>query len=157
MEKLLINQLDSTIEIPEVLHFACNDHSQLLDQLKVLQMVLRKEREKNQDNPLPISSLSSEIQSLSTATSDIKEDLKEKVERHKNAMIQKRQDKQIDAEAQALSKALINKECESSEGTKVSEIEKESLSFKFWKINIIIVKIFYMQRKEVRNHSQLLL
>lgn len=125
MEKLLVNQLDGTIEIPEVLHFACNDRSQLLDQLKVLQMVLRKERNKNGDNPLPISSLSSDVQSSSTATSDIKEDLKEKAEKHKKAMIQKRQDKlkQMDAEAQALSKALI-KECESSESTKVSETEK---------------------------------
>lgn len=131
MEKLLVNQLDGTIEIPEVLHFACNDRPQLLDQLKVLQMVLRKERNKNGDNLLPISSLS-EVQSSSTATSDIKEDLKEKAEKHKKAVIQKRQDKlkQMDAEAQALSKALI-KECESSKSTKVSEIEKESLSFKF--------------------------
>ncbi|CAL1685319.1 unnamed protein product [Lasius platythorax] len=130
LEKLLINQLDGTIEIPKVLHFACNDRSQLLDQLKVLQMVLRKEREKNQDNPLTISSLSSEIQSLSTATSDIKEDLKEKVERHKNAMLQKKQDKlkQMDAEAQALSKALINKDCESSEGTKAKKRSQESSS-----------------------------
>lgn len=131
MEKLLINQLEGTIEIPEVLHFACDDRSQLLDQLKVLQMVLRKERNKNKDNLLPISSLSSETQS--TTTSNIKEDLKEKAERHKKAMMQKRQDKlkQMDAEAQALSKALINEE-ESSKGTKVSEIEKEkSLSFKF--------------------------
>lgn len=121
MEKLLIDQLDGAIEIPEVLHFTCNDRSQLLDQLKVLQMVLRKERNKNEDNFLPTSSLSSEIQSLSTATSDIKEDLKEKAERHKKAMVQKRQDKikQMDAEAQALSKTLIKKGYESSESTKV--------------------------------------
>lgn len=126
MEKLLVNQLDGTIEIPEILHFVCNDRSQLLDQLKVLQMVLRKERDKNRDNLLPISSLSSEVQSSSTATSNIKEDLKEKAERHKKAMIQKRQDKlkQMDAEAQALSKALISTECENSDDTKVSEIEK---------------------------------
>ncbi|GAB1865856.1 Probable tyrosyl-DNA phosphodiesterase [Camponotus japonicus] len=127
LEKLLVNQLDGTIEIPEVLHFACNDRSQLLDQLKVLQMVLRKERNKNGDNPLPISSLSSDVQSSSTVTSDIKEDLKEKAEKHKKAMIQKRQDKlkQMDAEAQALSKALI-KECESSKSTKAKKRSQES-------------------------------
>lgn len=137
MEKLLVNQLDGTIEIPEVLHFTCNDRSQLLDQLKVLQMVLRKERNKNGDNLLPLNSLSSETKSSTTVTSDIKEDLKEKAERHKKAMIQKRQDKlkQMDAETQALSKTLI-KGCENPESTKVSEIEKESLNFKFRKINV---------------------
>ncbi|KAM0727614.1 putative tyrosyl-DNA phosphodiesterase [Formica fusca] len=128
LEKLLVNQLDGTIEIPEILHFVCNDRSQLLDQLKVLQMVLRKERDKNRDNLLPISSLSSEVQSSSIATSDIKEDLKEKAERHKKAMIQKRQDKlkQMDAEAQALSKALISTECENSENTKAKKRSRET-------------------------------
>ncbi|KYQ49416.1 putative tyrosyl-DNA phosphodiesterase, partial [Trachymyrmex zeteki] len=83
LEKLLVDQLDGTIEIPEVLHFACNDRSQLLDQLKVLQMVLRRERNKNKDNQL-------------------------------SGIVQRRQDKlkQMDAEAQALSRALIEEERE---------------------------------------------
>ncbi|KYN10021.1 putative tyrosyl-DNA phosphodiesterase, partial [Trachymyrmex cornetzi] len=84
LEKLLVDQLDGTIEIPEVLHFACNDRSQLLDQLKVLQIVLRRERNKNKDN------------------------------QHKKATVQRRQDKlkQMDVEAQALSRALIREERE---------------------------------------------
>ncbi|XP_018312035.1 probable tyrosyl-DNA phosphodiesterase [Mycetomoellerius zeteki] len=116
LEKLLVDQLDGTIEIPEVLHFACNDRSQLLDQLKVLQMVLRRERNKNKDNQLSgIGNLSSKAQSSSTTNvSSTKEDLKDKVERHKKATVQRRQDKlkQMDAEAQALSRALIEEERE---------------------------------------------
>jgi len=46
----LINQLDGIIEIPEVLHFTCDDRTQLMDQLKVLQMVLKKERDKSKTN-----------------------------------------------------------------------------------------------------------
>lgn len=136
-----MNQLDGTIEIPEILQFVCNDRSELLDQLKVLQMVLRKERDKNGDNVLP--SLSSEVQPSSTTTSNVKDNLKEKVEKHKQAMIQKRQDKlkQMDAETHALSKALISEECESSGGTKV---RNRKFLVKFWKINVINVKIFLL-------------
>lgn len=129
MEELLVDQLDGTIEIPEVLHFACNDRSQLLDQLKVLQMVLRKERDKNKNNEPVSGSSSSEAQSSSTVTSSTKEDLKEKVERHKQATVQRRQDKlkQMDAEAQALSRTLTSEEHESSVRIKVSEIESVTI------------------------------
>lgn len=118
-----MDQLDGTIEIPEVLQFVCNDRSQLLDQLKVLQMVLRKERDRNRDSCLSVTgSSSSETQSLSAATSSIKEDLKEKVERHKKATVQRRQDKlkQMDTEAEALSRALADKDHDSSERVKVN-------------------------------------
>ncbi|XP_011167132.1 probable tyrosyl-DNA phosphodiesterase isoform X1 [Solenopsis invicta] len=128
LEELLIDQLDGVIKIPEVLHFQCNDHSQLLDQLKVLQMVLRKERDKNRDNMSVTSSSSSKIESLSTAPSSIKEDLKEKIERHKKATALRRQDKlkQMDAEAQALSKALVNEECDSSGSVKAKKRNREA-------------------------------
>jgi len=128
VEELLVDQLDGAIEIPEVLHFACNDRSQLLDQLKVLQMVLRKERDRNRDSQLSVTSgSSSKTQSLSATTSSVKEDLKEKVERHKKVTVQRRQEKlkQMDVEAQTLSKALA-RECEKSESLKVGEIENEN-------------------------------
>lgn len=125
MENLLVNQLDGVIEIPEVLHFTCNDRSQLLDQLKVLQMVLRKERDKNKEVS---SGSSSTIQSSSSATSGVKNDLKEKVERHKKLMEQRKQDKlkQMDKEAQALARALDKEERmeQNSETIKVSTIGK---------------------------------
>lgn len=110
----MINQLDGIIEIPEVLHFACNDRTQLMDQLKVLQMVLRKEREKNKANLLPAtSSSSSTTKSQSTAASDA---LRQKVENHKQIIAQRREDKlkQMDAEAQALSRALNNEKSSES-------------------------------------------
>ncbi|XP_050446486.1 probable tyrosyl-DNA phosphodiesterase [Cataglyphis hispanica] len=129
LEKLLVHQLDDTIEIPEILHFVCDDRSQLLDQLKVLQMVLRKERDKI-SNIIPcMSNLSSEVQSSSTATADIKEDLKEKVERHKKAMIENRQEKlrQMDVAAHALVPitTLINTDCENSEDTRAKKRSRE--------------------------------
>lgn len=133
VEELLVDQLDGTIEIPEVLHFACNDRSQLLDQLKVLQMVLRKERDRNRDSQLSVTSdSSSKTQSLSAATSSVKEDLKEKVDRHKKATAQKRQEKlkQMDVEAQELSRALADGDCEKSESLKVGEIENKFVNFK---------------------------
>ncbi|XP_011503580.1 PREDICTED: probable tyrosyl-DNA phosphodiesterase [Ceratosolen solmsi marchali] len=42
LEKLIINQLDSPITIPNDINFKCTDKSLLLDQLTVLQMVLNK-------------------------------------------------------------------------------------------------------------------
>lgn len=123
-----MDQLDGTIEIPEVLHFACNDRSQLLDQLKVLQMVLRKERDKNKDSQLctidSSSCSSSKTQSSFTGLPSVEESLKEKVERHKKTTAQRRQDKlkQMDTEAQALSKVLANEERESLESVKVMKL-----------------------------------
>lgn len=124
MEELLVNQLDGTIEIPETLNFVCTDHSQLLDQLKVLQMVLRKERDKNGDSSLLLTgSQLSKTQSLCTSTSNTKDDLKEKVDRHKKMTEQRRQDKlkRMDEEVQALSRALDKEEGESS-NIKVNKI-----------------------------------
>lgn len=120
VEKLVADQLDGTIEIPEVLNFTCNDHSLLMDQLKVLQMVLRKERDKNKDNFTLATS--NQLPKAQISIND-KEDLRQKVDRHKKVMAQKRQDKlkQMDVEAQDLSRALSNEEYESSENTKVSK------------------------------------
>lgn len=154
MEKLLINQLEGLIEIPEVLHFACNDRTLLMDQLKVLQMVLRKERDKNKVNLSPATSSSpSETESLSTTVLDAKEDLKQKVEKHKKIMAQRREDKLklMDAEAQALSKTLSDEE---SSKSKVSKMKRESVEDKCNKFNKC--KFFYRQEREVKNHPVLL-
>lgn len=115
----MANRLDDVIEIPEVLNFICNDRSELMDQLKVLQMVLRKERDKNGENSSPVAS----IQFPKKQSVNKKDDLQEKVDKHKNAMAQKRQDKlkQMDAEAEVLSRALNKEEGENSESTKVSK------------------------------------
>nr|XP_012232122.1 PREDICTED: LOW QUALITY PROTEIN: probable tyrosyl-DNA phosphodiesterase [Linepithema humile] len=132
LEKLLINQLDGIIEIPEVLCFTCNDRTQLMDQLKVLQIVLRKERDQNKVNVLPAtSSLSSKTESLSITVLDMKEDLKQKVKTHKKVMTQRREDKlkQMDAEAQALSRASSDEEASESK-TRGKSLEPSSSSAK---------------------------
>ncbi|XP_028049621.1 probable tyrosyl-DNA phosphodiesterase isoform X2 [Monomorium pharaonis] len=130
VEELLIDQLDGAIEIPEVLHFTCDDRAQLLDQLKVLQMVLRKQRDnKSRSNQLSvISSSSSKTECTSTATSNTKDDLKEKIERHKKATALRRHDKlkQMDTEAQALSRALAGEECDSSKSVKTKKRNQEA-------------------------------
>ncbi|XP_032673346.1 probable tyrosyl-DNA phosphodiesterase isoform X2 [Odontomachus brunneus] len=137
LEKLVINQLDDVIEIPEILNFTCNDRSLLLDQLKVLQMVLRKERDKNRDDSKLATS--NELPKAQSLLND-KEDLQGKVDKHKKVMAQKRQDKlkQMDTEAQALSRALRN-EHESSENTKTrkrSHSSTGSVTKKMKEINI---------------------
>lgn len=120
-----MDQLDGTIEIPEVLHFACNDRSQLLDQLKVLQMVLRKERDKNKNSQLCTTDSSSCSTSKTQTSFTAEESLKEKVERHKKTTAQRRQHKlkQMDTEAQALSRALADEDRESSESIKVMKLK----------------------------------
>lgn len=125
MEKLLVNKLDTTIQIPEVLQFPCTDRSQLLDQLKVLQMVLRKERDKNRDNSLPVTNnefLKTKFELTDTLNN--KKTLREKVDTHKKTTTQVRQDKveQINMEMEVLYESLPNKKQESSKSITVSKI-----------------------------------
>lgn len=143
MEKLLANQLDGMIEVPEVLNFTCDDRSELLNQLKILQMVLRKERDKNKDNSISVTNV--ELSRTQSSLSN-KEDLQEKVNRHKKAMVQKRQDKlkQMDTEAQALSKALNDEGSDNSDNSKVS---KKILEFKIMEIGCNEYNIF-IDKKE---------
>ncbi|KAL2726846.1 putative tyrosyl-DNA phosphodiesterase isoform X1 [Vespula squamosa] len=53
LERLVIDQLDDTINVPDVLDFEC-DRSLLLDQLKVIQIVMRRERDKDKDSFLKL-------------------------------------------------------------------------------------------------------
>ncbi|KAI4502376.1 hypothetical protein M0802_002288 [Mischocyttarus mexicanus] len=46
LERLVIHQLDETIELPNNIDFEC-DRTQLLQQLKVMQVILRRERDRN--------------------------------------------------------------------------------------------------------------
>ncbi|XP_015125145.1 probable tyrosyl-DNA phosphodiesterase [Diachasma alloeum] len=45
LEDLVENQLEDPVQLPDSLAFECRDRSLLLDQLKIVQMILRKERE----------------------------------------------------------------------------------------------------------------
>ncbi|CAL7936924.1 unnamed protein product [Xylocopa violacea] len=52
LEKIVMNQLEGEIKIPEKLNFECTDRPRLINQLKVLQMVLRKEKNRNEGGSL---------------------------------------------------------------------------------------------------------
>ncbi|XP_066587696.1 probable tyrosyl-DNA phosphodiesterase [Prorops nasuta] len=86
LEKLILHQLTGPISIPDHLEFECNDRSELLDQLKVLQIVIRKEKEnngqsvKNKEIKKPTDITESQQQKLS-------DDLKAKVEKNKQEAI----------------------------------------------------------------------
>lgn len=104
MENLIEHQLEGSITLPKKLNFECTDQSQLLDQLKVLQMVMRKTKEKNGESG------TSQSNNSSSATKNVKKesksaeevgDLKAKIERHKQAVLEKRvtRMKEIDSRA----------------------------------------------------------
>jgi len=95
---------------------------QLLDQLKVLQMVLRKERDKDSANSLLVTDNSSFKTQFQLAPASEK-DFKQKVEEHKKITEQRRQDKlkQMDSEAQALFHAINKEETQSSKDINVSQ------------------------------------
>ena len=114
MEKLVIDRLDETITVPVHLDFDCSDRSQLLDQLRVLQMVLRKERDRNEEASSNQQNSSTPVSVNKTDTSItnskgeklLSEDLKMKIERNKQAAILRREAKlkELDAKAALLTK-----------------------------------------------------
>jgi len=151
----LADRLDDAIEIPEVLHFTCNDRTQLLDQLKVLQMVLRKERDKDRGNFLPVTdNSSSKIQFQLAPASDTERDFKEKIEKRKKIMEQQRQDKlkQMDSEAQALFDAINKEETNSSKDINVSKknIYTNLKSLK----NVMYIYIYIYILSQIRKRNQ---
>ncbi|XP_014207035.1 probable tyrosyl-DNA phosphodiesterase [Copidosoma floridanum] len=99
LEKLIIDQLDATISIPENLSFECSNRSQLLDQLKVLQVVLKKERDRNQKNDPAETSQEKPSENRNPSNED--KELKEKIKRHKQAALETRiaRLKEMDAKA----------------------------------------------------------
>ncbi|XP_001604652.2 probable tyrosyl-DNA phosphodiesterase [Nasonia vitripennis] len=125
LEKLVIDQLDEAIMLPNDVGFECPDRSQLLDQLKVLQMVLKKEREKSGGTA---SSLSSEKVATPAKASSRKtpkkakelENLKAKIEKHKQVALQKRESKLMEMDAKAA------KSDNKSDSQKMSENRKRA-------------------------------
>lgn len=129
LEKLIINQLDSAISIPTVLEFDC-DRSQLLDQLKVLQVVMRKKRDKNRDSFLELTrSLLSDNVTVIPSTSGNKtqspSNLQQKVEKHKKVMAEKRENKLKEMDDQAEMLAKYSKDYVSNSGSS-SVVKEES-------------------------------
>ncbi|XP_043598880.1 probable tyrosyl-DNA phosphodiesterase isoform X4 [Bombus pyrosoma] len=106
LEKIVVNQLEGEIQVPEELDFECSDRCLLKDQLKILQMVLRKNRNSDGSSSSTTASnskINSESQKVSSGKT-VSETLKDKVERHKQVVIQRRENKlrNMDEEAEAL-------------------------------------------------------
>ncbi|XP_017884001.1 probable tyrosyl-DNA phosphodiesterase [Ceratina calcarata] len=101
LEKIVLNQLEGEIHLPENLEFECSDRSLLIDQLKILQMVLRKERNKGGSSS-SARELNSKVSNMNATGNN--QNFKDKVEKHKQATIQKREEKlkTMDQEAEAL-------------------------------------------------------
>ena len=101
MEKLVIDQLDDTITIPENLDFECSDRAQLLDQLKVLQMVLKRERERNGGSKREEPRITSPKKIKSPSNMKNLQDLQDKIDKHKQAALQRRANKLKEMDAKA--------------------------------------------------------
>ncbi|KAK9297067.1 hypothetical protein QLX08_009088 [Tetragonisca angustula] len=112
LEKIVINQLEGEIQIPEELDFVCSDESLLKDQLKILQMLFRKERDKEASSIKVLNSRLNNVNSKVTSEDkSTSKTLKHKVEKHKKIMAQRREDKLkvMDEVAEALFKSSNEK------------------------------------------------
>nr|XP_033337495.1 probable tyrosyl-DNA phosphodiesterase [Megalopta genalis] len=125
LEKLVINQLEGEIDVPDDVGFNCTDRSLLMDQLKVLQMVLRKQ---NNDSKNSMQSLT-KVSTTTNKNQELGQCLKDKVEKHKQETIKRRDNKlkQMDAEAESLFKAS-NSNCRSSLDNNKVNVMKEELN-----------------------------
>ncbi|CAK9819513.1 Probable tyrosyl-DNA phosphodiesterase [Anthophora plagiata] len=126
LEKIVRNQLEGEIQIPEDLDFECSDRSLLVDQLKVLQMVLRKEKN-NSGASVSDSLLSYNKCSTSSAftndSSKVNQNLKDIVERHKQGTSQRRESKlkDMDKEAEELFRSKEKSIMDNSNVSKMKE------------------------------------
>lgn len=102
MEKLIIHQLDEAINIPQDLEFECSDRSQLLDQLKVLQVVMKKERDQIRGPVSSMNATTSVIDKKIPKKDENLDALKAKIEKHKQEAIEKRQSKLKEMDSKSL-------------------------------------------------------
>lgn len=136
MEKIVVNQLEDEIRVPEKLDFECSDRCLLKDQLKILQLVLRKNRnsdESSSSNTASNSKVNSERPKV-TNGKPVPETLKNKVEKHKQVVIQRRENKlkNMDDEAEALFMSSNQKDNQ----RKVSKMKEELDNLKITKESI---------------------
>ncbi|XP_034171355.2 tyrosyl-DNA phosphodiesterase glaikit [Osmia lignaria lignaria] len=106
LEKIVRHQLEGEIQLPEELDFECSDRSLVVDQLRILQMVLKKQKN-NSENSLFVNQLSSQSCTTNSTSSTEGSSLSDKVERHKQAMAQIRENKlkEMDEQSEALFRA----------------------------------------------------
>nr|XP_033187797.1 probable tyrosyl-DNA phosphodiesterase [Bombus vancouverensis nearcticus] len=125
LEKIVVNQLEGEIRVPEELNFECSDRCLLKDQLKILQIVLRKNRNSDGSSSSNIAS-NSKINAESPKVTNgktVSETLKDKVEKHKQLTIQRRENKLKNMDEEA--KALFMSSNEKDNQRKVSKMKEE--------------------------------
>ncbi|XP_076676604.1 tyrosyl-DNA phosphodiesterase glaikit isoform X2 [Andrena cerasifolii] len=128
LEKLVIDQLEGAIKVPEDVGFECSDTSLLMDQLKVLQMVLRKER--NNSGSRPSDSKAPTVCTASNSNSGASgslKDLSTLVDRHKQMAAQRREGKlkDLDEKAGALFKSSSSNGKSSTDSNKIYTMREE--------------------------------
>ncbi|XP_076236106.1 tyrosyl-DNA phosphodiesterase glaikit [Calliopsis andreniformis] len=134
LEKILMNQLEGKIQVPDDLDFECSDPILLMDQLKILQMLLRKEKNKNGTN-LPTSSKepsSKASTSTPNKNNSTAQSLKDKVERHKQTVNQRRENKlkEMDNTAGALFKSSTSNSNTNLDNSKICTMREELSNIK---------------------------
>lgn len=125
MEKLVIDQLEGVVKVPADVGFECPDKSLLMDQLKVLQMVLRKER--NNSGSGPSDSKAAAACTASNSDSGASGSLKDKADRHKQMAAQRREGKlkDLDEKAGALFKSSSSNGKSSTDSNKIYTMREE--------------------------------
>ncbi|XP_015521405.1 probable tyrosyl-DNA phosphodiesterase [Neodiprion lecontei] len=137
LEKLVMDQLDGTITVPPRLDFECSDRSTLLDQLKILQMVLRKERDRNDEigtGQTSIEDKRNSIRNIPQFTNSIPQDLKDKIDRNKKIAVERREAKlrEMDKRAISLSKPSTSDSSDLTMATDSKSLIKDDVSNETW-------------------------
>ncbi|XP_053973782.1 probable tyrosyl-DNA phosphodiesterase [Hylaeus volcanicus] len=135
LEKIVVNYLET--KIPDDLDFECSDRSLLKDQLNVLRMVMIKERNSGTSSlstvaKVPDSEVVVTYCSILSKDNVVTQNLKDKVERHKQIMTERRENKLkgMDEQAEALSRCCTSNVKNNIDNSKVYTMRQELDSLK---------------------------
>lgn len=136
LEDLVKDQLVGEIEIPDTLSFECKDRELLMDQLKILQIVFRKQGKGKENDALSDTAKDSNVKVATAVLSgnDTGKDLKEKVEKHKQSTLERRINRLVEMDKTSVSANSSSNDDE--EGNKVLTMRKELDSLKIEEENL---------------------
>ncbi|XP_014230987.1 probable tyrosyl-DNA phosphodiesterase [Trichogramma pretiosum] len=150
LERLIEDQLYGDIILPSQLGFECPDRSALLEQLKVLQIVMRKEGRGKVHKVAGETSVDKATVSSKYSTSPKKgmesEDMKTKIEKSRQSAIEKRKSKQQENE----SYKKLKVESDPSLPTTSKSSQAESRESKDKSENLVIDSFAAADKREVR-------
>lgn len=138
VEKLVIDQLDGVVTVPARLEFECSDRSTLLDQLKVLQMVLRKERDKGRGGTNTSMQMDTEtdnkdsIKNIPQFRNSIPKDLQDKIDKNKRLAVKRREAKLRDMDENAQSISSPSSSRDSASSSAESKKNSDNVSNETW-------------------------